>query len=387
MKKNIIMLSLLSIVISQNYNPCNDSLYISLKQRDINELTEREYQYFIVKDKECFEITKNKQLVPSETVNVEKETKDNIRLSSTKDLGTKNEFYYDSKRTFPKNGFVLTLEPKLTMLSIRSYWNKADSFYDEEGDEISYKELTDNLAHPEFKSIDANFNIDYPINRNLYIGLNIPLIINQSIKYHAKASVSNYLKDLEGATGLGDMWINSNYVFISREDLQFSLGSDFRLKTGKDLEDVKDDERPTGVDYNTIRFFPSFDIRPNYLKNLLISLSGRYALNFPVTRNSSNSSSGSLKFKAGNYYNLFLRGAIAVNNNTSVSVGISKLWQNKNEFDGEEIGYKRESLSLSINGQYFLKDNQYILIGYNTQLSGIDDVKYSAFYLSGGTLF
>lgn len=386
MKKLLLMASLLSIVISQNYNPCNDSLYISLKQRDINELTDREYQYFVTKDKECFEITKNLQLAPSEIVNIEKETNENKRLSSTKDLDTKDEFYYDSKRTFPKYGYVMTLEPKSLSLSFSFDWMKADSYFDEDGDETSFKKSYENLADPIIKNTEFAFNILYPINQKLYIGVRIPVVLNQSVKFHPDASVSSYLLDVEGATGLGDISIESNYVFISREDLQFSFASSYYFKTGKDFEEVKDDELATGNDYNKISFFPSFDIRPNYSKTLLFSLGGRYALNFPVTRKDS---MGSFKFKSGNYYNLFLGSTLAVNNNTSVSANIFKYWGNKNEIDGKEseTDYKSEALTLSLNGQYFFKDNQYIVIGYNTNLSGIDIRKYSTFYISGGTIF
>ena len=34
-------------------NPCEDSEFINLKSKDINEMSDREYEYFMLKSKEC----------------------------------------------------------------------------------------------------------------------------------------------------------------------------------------------------------------------------------------------------------------------------------------------------------------------------------------------
>jgi len=46
---------------SEYYNPCEDELYSRLKQKDLNEMTEREYTYFMQKDKDCSEWLKQTQ--------------------------------------------------------------------------------------------------------------------------------------------------------------------------------------------------------------------------------------------------------------------------------------------------------------------------------------
>lgn len=40
------------------YNPCNDSLFITLKKNSIDSLSKREYEYFLAKEKECADYNK-----------------------------------------------------------------------------------------------------------------------------------------------------------------------------------------------------------------------------------------------------------------------------------------------------------------------------------------
>ncbi len=39
--------------ISDEENPCNDSRYLKLKEIDLDEMSDREYQYFLKKDESC----------------------------------------------------------------------------------------------------------------------------------------------------------------------------------------------------------------------------------------------------------------------------------------------------------------------------------------------
>jgi len=43
------------------YSPCTDSLYMVLKNKNIDSLSIREYQYFISLDNQCKEYTQNKK--------------------------------------------------------------------------------------------------------------------------------------------------------------------------------------------------------------------------------------------------------------------------------------------------------------------------------------
>ena len=57
MKKLIIILMLMGATASAQ-NPCKDSTYLRLKSKSLTQLTDREYHFFMQKDKECSDIKK-----------------------------------------------------------------------------------------------------------------------------------------------------------------------------------------------------------------------------------------------------------------------------------------------------------------------------------------
>jgi hypothetical protein len=81
MKKLVIIVTLLSISISgfsqsPIQSPCNDSLYVVLKNKTIAQMTEREFTYFNQKEKDCSEFRKAlmQEEVKIETLNITKKT-------------------------------------------------------------------------------------------------------------------------------------------------------------------------------------------------------------------------------------------------------------------------------------------------------------------------
>ncbi|ODS29874.1 MAG: hypothetical protein SCARUB_05025 [Candidatus Scalindua rubra] len=44
------------------YNPCIDEKYLILKQKNLDDMTDREYEYFLMKEKECYEFRQSAQL-------------------------------------------------------------------------------------------------------------------------------------------------------------------------------------------------------------------------------------------------------------------------------------------------------------------------------------
>ena len=44
------------------YNPCNDEKYLILKQKNLDDMSDREYEYFLLKEKECYEFRQSAQL-------------------------------------------------------------------------------------------------------------------------------------------------------------------------------------------------------------------------------------------------------------------------------------------------------------------------------------
>ena len=51
--KKLILLLTLTMILGQTTSPCDDELYLELKSKKLDELSEREYNYFISKDTQC----------------------------------------------------------------------------------------------------------------------------------------------------------------------------------------------------------------------------------------------------------------------------------------------------------------------------------------------
>jgi hypothetical protein len=83
MKKSVFTIALLSVSIlgfsqSPIQSPCSDSLYVVLKSKTIGTMSDREFQYFNQKEKDCAEFRKAQmqEEVKVETLNVAKKTMD-----------------------------------------------------------------------------------------------------------------------------------------------------------------------------------------------------------------------------------------------------------------------------------------------------------------------
>ena len=67
--KKLILIMMLGSLFAQE-SPCKDETYIELKKKKLDEMSDREYEYFLVKDKQCNEYISNsknkKSYVPEE---------------------------------------------------------------------------------------------------------------------------------------------------------------------------------------------------------------------------------------------------------------------------------------------------------------------------------
>ena len=65
MKKLITMILLIAFTTvsygQTTYNPCKDSLYVLLQRKNIDSLSQREFDYFVLKTKECGEYTQQQK--------------------------------------------------------------------------------------------------------------------------------------------------------------------------------------------------------------------------------------------------------------------------------------------------------------------------------------
>ena len=62
------LLILFSIALGQDYNPCKDKRFLSLSKMDLDDMSDREYNYFIKKEEECSQYKlKKKKKKPSQS--------------------------------------------------------------------------------------------------------------------------------------------------------------------------------------------------------------------------------------------------------------------------------------------------------------------------------
>ena len=74
--KKLILLSILLIVgcVFAQDSPCEDENYLELKKKKLDEMSDREYEYFTRKDKECSDFNKNNTIEKVTTSNPDKTT-------------------------------------------------------------------------------------------------------------------------------------------------------------------------------------------------------------------------------------------------------------------------------------------------------------------------
>lgn len=92
MKYLIVLCFLIQLSLAQN--PCQDSLYNYLKHKNLDSMSQREYEYFMLKEKNCSdEFTKNiGEVENSETVKKEKTTRIVVEYKMERDyVGFKPE--------------------------------------------------------------------------------------------------------------------------------------------------------------------------------------------------------------------------------------------------------------------------------------------------------
>ena len=111
MNKRIIILLIFSeFAFGQVTNPCEDERYLEIKKKSLDEMTDREYTYFIQKDKECVEY-KPSQLNKSEGIKSTIVKKHEEPLQKEDVLVGLNE---EQRKFYMKNKLNIELKAKTT---------------------------------------------------------------------------------------------------------------------------------------------------------------------------------------------------------------------------------------------------------------------------------
>ena len=116
MKKYLLIVLLVGVGFGQSINPCEDERFLKIKEKSLEDMTDREYQYFIKKEKECSENNKNiAPSKPSSKNNVEDDyTNFLMSIGCQYNNGILNYYDKNSKRW-------ITIEDQLSFLNTLGY--------------------------------------------------------------------------------------------------------------------------------------------------------------------------------------------------------------------------------------------------------------------------
>jgi hypothetical protein len=119
LKHLLILCFLIKLALSQN--PCQDSLYNNLKHKNLDSMSQREYDYFMLKEKNCGdEFTKNSASTEKISGNKEKKTRIVVDYKMEKEyLGFKPEIgVYVDDVFFGKPLSIINISPGVHTISL-----------------------------------------------------------------------------------------------------------------------------------------------------------------------------------------------------------------------------------------------------------------------------
>ena len=73
--KKLILILMIGSLFAQESSPCEDETYLELKKKQLDEMSEREYQYFTTKDTACEQWKLNQQNLSKIVIVAEAEAK------------------------------------------------------------------------------------------------------------------------------------------------------------------------------------------------------------------------------------------------------------------------------------------------------------------------
>ena len=90
------LLILFSIALGQDSNPCKNKRFLSLSKMDLDDMSDREYNYFIKKEEECskYKLKRKKKKTSKSKSNQTNRKK--ARVIQKKEILKKNHIYLES---------------------------------------------------------------------------------------------------------------------------------------------------------------------------------------------------------------------------------------------------------------------------------------------------
>jgi len=331
---------LLLIGLAWGQNPCDDERFLKIKEKSLDDMTDREYQYFINKEKECVEHNKNN--IPSKSLNKSNIEDDYTNFLISLGCQYNNEIlnYYDknSKRW-------IRIENQLSFLNTLGY-KEGSTINRTKGELYLFKngEWVDQFVTRINQNIKKSN--DVVIKNNSSFSPNSSSS-NSSIHIFASYDISGVFKNDDSNTD--DIDVNDEGSFgldlmlFSNEDASLGIGGEYQAERKLDIENT------IGKFY----FTPAYAVIR--IKSQQASFIGKVGLSYLFADEDFTGESFSDLLKAELNEGLYFAGGVSISITNNLS--LQALWSRSSaemvydELDiKSDVTYDKISIGFSLDG-------------------------------------
>ena len=339
MKKYLFIVLLVGFGFGQIINPCEDERFLKIKEKSLEDMTDREYRYFTNKEKECVEHNKNN--APSKSLNKSNIEDDYTNFLISLGCQYNNEIlnYYDknSKRW-------ITIENQLSFLNTLGY-KEGSTINRTKGELYLFKngEWVDQFVTKKNQNIKKSN--DVVIKNNSSFSPNSSSS-NSSIHIFASYDISGVFKiddsDTDDRDVNDEVSLGLDLMLFGNEEASFGIGGEYQTERKLDIENT------IGKFY----FIPAYFVIRT--KSQQANIIGKVGLSYFFADNDFTGESYSnylrTSFKENFYYAAGL--SISITN----TIGIQVLWSRStaeiiyDELDTSlDVGYDKISIGFSLS--------------------------------------
>ena len=337
MKKYLFIILLVGVCFGQSINPCDDERFLKIKEKSLDNMTEREYQYFIKKEKECSEHNKNNDPTKPLSKNKIEDNYTNFLMS----LGCRynNEIlnYYDknSKKW-------IAIEDQLSFLNTLGY-KEGSTINRTKGELYLFKNGKWIDQGVTKKNQNINKSNDYFMKTNSSFSPNSSPS-NSSIHIFASYDISGVFKldDSDGRDVNNEVSLGLDLMLFGNEEASFGIGGEYQTERELDIENSR------GKFY----FIPAYCVIR--MKSQQANIIGKVGLSYFFADNDFTGQSYSNNFRASFKESLYYAAGLSIS--ITNTIGIQVLWSRStaeiiyDEFDTSiDVGYDKISIGFSLD--------------------------------------
>jgi len=280
----------------------------------------------------------------------------------------------------PLTGYTFFPVARTFMLYTQYSTRSATSFWDIDGNEVSYSSMFGGEVSPKLIWDYIALAGKYSINNKLCFSLFVPIVVNQKLEANP-APGYEYYTDLTGQTGIGDIILGGEYLIAKTHQYRATTGFGFQFASGTSPEDLSEtDFSSTGSGHTSLIFNICTDFMIN--QSLLLSGEMMYVINNKATFTTQGYSWNETE---GNELDISGRMTFNVTSNLVLGAKIMYSTTAEDKLDGNLIDDSNGSmLSSTPMFGYQVKTSDYkvnLYSGYRLELAGKNYAKANGFWI------